>query len=158
MNGGLNSPEASPMTAVALEINASFVDMAHEYNEDDLSFYRSLPNLQIKTYDLATGRPAIAAPGIGNNVRAVIVALLSSTVLATAIETHLKKEPTTITITVEHGTDKKSVTFEGPDIKESRPEIEAILEDMTKNEAKKQIHIVAKRKHHQQPKPHGSCE
>jgi hypothetical protein len=146
------------MTLAVLEVNASFVDMAHEYNEDDLSFYHSLPDVRIKTYDLETGRQAVAAPGIGNNVRAVLVALLSSTVLATAIEAHLKKQPTTITISVQHGTEKKSVTFEGPNIKESRPEIEAMLNAMTKDNGKQQVHIVAKRKHHKHPKHDGACE
>jgi hypothetical protein len=46
------------MTSHDLEVNASFVDMAHESNEDDISFFSFLPNARIRTYDLETGRPA----------------------------------------------------------------------------------------------------
>ena len=145
------------MTSSLLEIHATYVDLAHEYNDDDIAFYQHLPNATLEILDLQTGQPAIPVPGIGNNVRAIVAAVLSSTVLSTYIETTLKKEPTTIQISVQDGKEKKSISFEGPNIKENRAEIEALLNDLTK-ENKKSVHLVAKRKKRQHPKPPSHCE
>jgi hypothetical protein len=91
-------------------------------------------------------------------VRAIIVAALSSTALATVIQAHLEKAPTKITISVQHGNESKSIAFEGPNIKESRPEIEALFSDLIKDTNGKPVHVLAKRKHHSQPKHFDPCE
>jgi hypothetical protein len=145
------------MDSAVIEVNASYIDIAHQYNEDDIDFYQQLPNFSISIFDLKTGKPAVAAPSIGNNVRAVIVAVLSSTVLSTSIETYLKKEPTKIEISVRQGGETKRIAFEGPDIKQSQPEIEALLKDLTKD-SKAPVHIVAKRKNHPHYKANPHCD
>jgi hypothetical protein len=61
----------------------------------DLRFYKSLPNAEFETVDAETGRPTIPIPGPGT-MGTIILAVLSSTVLADTIKTTLKKEPTRI--------------------------------------------------------------
>jgi hypothetical protein len=148
--------EAILMTSTPLEIRASFLDFAHTQNESDIDFYSRLPGVRFETVDPASGRPVVAAPGIGNTVRIIVVAILSSTALSTSIELWLKKEPTVIEITLEQGSDKKHLRFEGPNIKESRVEIEALINDLTK-EGNSRVNVVAKRKPHPPAAPPG-CE
>jgi hypothetical protein len=148
--------EALLMTSPTLEVRASFIDVAHTQNEFDIGFYSRLPGVRFETVDPATGRPVVAAPSVGNTVRTIVVAILSSTALSTTIQLWLEKEPTVIEITIEHGNDKNKLRFEGPNIKESQGEIQDLINDLTK-ESKSPVHVVAKRKSHPPATP-SACE
>jgi hypothetical protein len=125
------------MSTDPLEVSASFIDVAHQWNEADVGFFRSLPGVQFRFVDPETGRAAVPAPSVGNNVRVIVLAMLSSTVLSTTIHDYLPKQPTTITITVENGSQKKTLAFSGPNLKESQPQIEAMLKELTKDASEK---------------------
>jgi hypothetical protein len=138
------------MTADLLRVRAYWQD---GWEEDfDLRFYKGLPNAQISTVDAKTGRPVAPIPDFKNTMGTVVLAVLSSTVLATTIQTTLTKEPTRIEISIQKGNEKKQLIFQGPHIKESREEIEALLNDLTK-EHQGEVQIVAKRKSSGPKKP-----
>ncbi len=146
------------MAAATFEITASYIDIAHTYGEIDIDFYNRLPGVRFEHVNPNTGLPAVPAPGFGNTVRTIVLAVVSSTALTHAIDDYLKTEPTVIEIIVKDGNQEKKLHFEGPNIKQSEPEIEKLIDDLVKG-AKGPVHVTAKRKNHIPPKPPpAACE
>jgi hypothetical protein len=106
----------------------------------DPSFYHSLPNYH-EAYTDERGRTAVPAPEVFSLLAAVGSAVLSSTVLAAAIKGWLETRRTKITVKITSSA--KEVTFEGPNLKDSVSEIQAVIDAMEHNKANnEELHVL----------------
>lgn len=93
----------------------------------DAGFYHALPNSQ-ETFLSPSGRPEIPRPGIEQVLTVIGSAILSSSVLASAIKAYLASRRTKIRISVEP--DKLEVEYEGPNLKESEETIKNSIDHL----------------------------
>ena len=113
-------------------VNTSYKMAGHNtlYGRDP-GFYYSLPDYHESVMD-AQRKPTVPRPDLFSLISFIGSAVLSSTVLATAIKAWLQYHKTVITIKISGS--QKEVTFEGPGLKNSVSEIRAILEAMEHKE------------------------
>jgi hypothetical protein len=140
-----------------LTVESTYLDTGSSLDADK-AFYRSIPNISIRIVDPDTGRPAIPLPEHQKALKVILAAVLSSSVLAQTIKSWLEVHPTRIEITVRKNDQKETVVFEGPNLKESEPEIEKILNRMTSGDQKRNLTIVANHKPHKPHKPTDPCK
>src|SRR5687768_9441660 len=98
--------------SIELEVSAAYIDVAHDWNENDIDFYKNLPNVHFEFLNPHTGRAEIPRPDIKQTLMVFVTAVMSSTVLSQAIESYLQKQPTRIEITIEKNKDKSTLVFE----------------------------------------------
>ena len=123
-------PIGKPVT-YTIALQASFIDVAHADNDADIAFFRSLPHVQFQWRNAETGVPEQPIPGPKQTLLTLVTAIISSTALSQGIEAWLKKAPTRIEVTVEEKGHKRSVVFEGPNIKESREDIDRLIRELS---------------------------
>ena len=123
------------------QVRTSYKMGGHEvlYGQD-VGFYNSLPGYHEECTD--TDRvSAVPIPDIYSLLSVVGSAVLSSTVLATAIKAWLHRKSK---ITIKVTGSQKQVTFEGPNLKYSVPEIQALLEAMQRKEGQiEELNVIA---------------
>jgi galactitol-specific phosphotransferase system IIB component len=114
----------------------------------EISFYQSLPGYKEthreerrKSDGSLTMTPAIPRPNIQTVLSVSGSAILSSTVLATAIKTWLQSRRSKITISQTKTT--TTVTYEGPDLKDSVSDIKTVLEVMANKSPNQPLEIKA---------------
>lgn len=113
---------------------------------DDTGFYSSLPNTQENYLNTQSGRREIPGPDMGQLITVLGSAVLSSTVLANAIKACLEYRKTKISISIEGA--KKTLTFEGPNLKKSQAEIEKLIESLSDEAGTGRMTIRAERAEH----------
>lgn len=109
----------------------------------DPGFYHSLPNYNETARD-EKGHAIAPAPDIFSLLSFAGSAVLSSTVLATAIKAWLQSRR--VKITIETSENNKTVTFEGPNLKDSVPDIQAIIKTFESSDGTTQhLYLIAER-------------
>jgi hypothetical protein len=129
--------------AVTFNVHASFLDIAHVHVDADSGFFQSI-GAKFKLVDPKTYREVVPAPDFTQTALTIVTAVLSSTVLATAIKNWLEVNRTRIEISLEDEKGKRSVVYEGPKIGHSIEEIERMLISLSGNESSK-VTIEAKK-------------
>lgn len=107
----------------------------------DAPFYHSLPNREEKYWNSETGRPEIPRPDTEQLITVLGSAVLSSTALAGAIKAWLEFNKTRITISLEGS--KKTIKFEGPNLKASVTEIEHLINALSDETGAKSLNLHA---------------
>ncbi len=107
----------------------------------DPSFYWTLPGWKEEYVNSRTGVPELPRPDIEQLITVIGTAILSSSVVATAITAWLQSRRRKITISVD-GTSKK-VEYEGPNIKKDLQSIEAAIDKLVEESNTRQIQIIA---------------
>ncbi|HLG65530.1 MAG TPA: hypothetical protein VKY19_26635 [Ktedonosporobacter sp.] len=105
----------------------------------DPQFYHELPNHDVEFYDSGTGRAGIPRPGVEQVITVVGSALLSSSVVATAIKAWLDSRKRKITLSLDGS--KKTLVYEGPNIKEDAATIQKMIDKLAKESGNDAIRI-----------------
>jgi hypothetical protein len=128
-------------------IRDSFLETSHVPHNVDYKFYKSLgAAARWEMVDPKTRCAIVPVPGPKQTGVAIITAILSSTVLSSAIEAWLKVQSTRIEITVERNNIKQTVVFDGPNLKETREDIERVLNELSAEDAQCEARIEARKK------------
>lgn len=115
----------------------------HADGDVDAAFYRHLPNVDERYINPQTGQPEIPRPDIVQILSVVGTALLSSTVLATAIKAYLQSRRTKVRIAVEE--DKLSIEYEGPNLKDSEEVIKRAIDHLVEKADHRPLRLTATR-------------
>jgi hypothetical protein len=107
----------------------------------DPFFYRTLPNVDNKYVNTKTGKPELPRQDTVQLITVLGSALLSSTLLATAIKAWLMSRRVKISVSVEGK--KEKVTFEGPNLKKTIPQIEELINVLRSRAGKEAIRLDA---------------
>lgn len=113
----------------------------HAVGGVDTEFYRHLPNVDERYINPQTGRPEIPRPDLVQILSVMGTALLSSTVLATAIKAYLQSRRTKVRIAVEE--DKLSIEYEGPNLKDSEETIKKAIDHLVEKADRRPLHLTA---------------
>ncbi len=105
----------------------------------DASFYYQLSEHDVTYENSETGEPEIPRPDAGQLITVIGTALLSSSVVATAIKTWLDSRKRKITLSVDGST--KKLEYEGPNIKQDAPAIQAMIDQLAEETKSKAIRI-----------------
>jgi hypothetical protein len=127
------------------ELPIRYVYNEGQYHIFDTEFYRTLPGVSEEAYDAKTGRPTVPLPDPLSVIMFVGTAVLSSSVLATAIKSWLEYKKTKITISYKEGNEERTISYEGPGIKDSVEAIRTQLEMLHPGENKNPLLIKATR-------------
>ena len=127
-------------------LRATYLDVAHESSDADVKFYKSLEHAEFKLVDVESGQPVQPVPGPKQTALAIVTAVVSSTALSQAVEAWLRTEPARIEVTVEQNNTKRTVVFEGPDIKESRDDIDRLLHELSAGSEQCKAELTATKK------------
>ncbi|MFA4902499.1 MAG: hypothetical protein WC600_07110 [Desulfobaccales bacterium] len=109
----------------------------------DTEFYRHLPSVDERYINPQTGRPEIPHPDLVQILSVVGAALLSSTVLATAIKAYLQTRRTKVRIVVEN--EKVSIEYEGPNLKDSEEAIKSAIDLLVEKADRHPLRLTATR-------------
>ncbi len=107
----------------------------------DTEFYRNLPNVDKRYINQKTGRTEVPRPDVIQTLTIVGMALLSSTVLATAIKSYLQSRRTKIKIAIKDN--NLSVEYEGPNLKDSEEAIKETVDYLLEKAGHRTIHLSA---------------
>jgi len=118
----------------------------HAVGVVDAAFFRHLPNVDERYINPQTGQPEIPRPDIVQILSVVGTALLSSTVLATAIKAYLQSRRTKVRIAVDAADgDKISVEYEGPNLKDSQEAIKKAIDHLVEKADRRSLRLTATR-------------
>jgi hypothetical protein len=103
----------------------------------DPFFYRTLPKVENRYINTKTGKQEQPRSDVTQFLTVIGKALLSSKILATAIKTWLM--PNRVKISISTDGKKEQLTFEGPNLEESAPQIERLIDAFRRNAGDKAI-------------------
>ena len=127
-----------------IRVEYSYWMEGHETVGDiDTEFYRGLPNVDERYINRQTGQPEIPRPDIVQLLSVMGTALLSSTVLATAIKAYLQSRRTKVRIAIEK--DKLSIEYEGPNLKDSEEAIKRAIDHLVEKADRRCLRLTATR-------------
>ncbi len=103
----------------------------------DPQFYRQLPGVDFEYRDARSGRPELPRPDPDQWLQVAGVAVVALPALATIIKAWLESRRRKIVIS----SGKYKLEYEGPGLREDAPEIQAMIEDLTRKARSKGISI-----------------
>jgi hypothetical protein len=115
----------------------------------DLGFYGTLPNVQYRRFPRSRGRGKPIAPkspvDIPTTLQVSLTAILSSTVLASAIRTWIqgKRRKVTITVSERSSGRKAKLVYEGPKPTQEVPALAAQLEHLMDTSGTRSLQVAA---------------